>query len=70
MRVRDLESEVPPIESVALMMEFPEVFPENLPRIPSNLYIDFRIDLLIDTQIISNPPYRIALTQLKELSLN
>ena len=33
-RVKDLDSEVPPVESVLVVREFSEVFPNDLPGIP------------------------------------
>ena len=66
MRVRDLEFEVLPIDSVPVLKEFLEVFPDDLPGIPPKREIDFDIDLLSDTKPISIPPYRMALAELKE----
>jgi len=51
-RVRDIDSETPTLESVPGVNEFPEVFPENLHSIPPERKIDFGIDLLPDTQPI------------------
>ena len=51
-RVQDLGSVVPPIESVPVVSEFPEVFPNNLPGIPFEEEIDFGIDLILDTNTI------------------
>nr|XP_004237286.1 uncharacterized protein LOC101250208 [Solanum lycopersicum] len=60
-RGRDFESEVPPIESVPVVREFPEIFPDDLPGISLEREIDFNIDLLSNTQPISIPPYRMSL---------
>ena len=65
-RVQDLDSEIPPIESVPVVSEFPDVFPNDLPGIPSELEIYFDIDLLPETNPISIPPYRMASSKLKE----
>ncbi len=65
--VKDSNSETPTLESVPVVNEFPEVFPEDLPRVPPEREIDFGIDLLPDTQPISIPPYRMAPAELKEL---
>ncbi|WMV50989.1 hypothetical protein MTR67_044374 [Solanum verrucosum] len=54
-------------ESVSVVNEFSEVFPDDLSSIPPKREIDFGIDLLSDTQPISIPPYYMALTKLKEL---
>ena len=65
-RVKDSNSETPTLESVPVVNEFPE----DLPKVPLEREIDFGIDLLLDTQPISIPPYRIALAELKELKDN
>ena len=66
-QVRDENSETPSIESVSVVNEFLDVFPEDLPGIPPEREIEFGIDLLPDTQPISIPPYRMAPAELKEL---
>ncbi|KAH0775084.1 hypothetical protein KY290_012221 [Solanum tuberosum] len=66
-RVKDLESEIPPLESVLVVKDFLEVFPDDLPEIPPEQEIDFGIDLLPDTQPVSIPHYRMAQAELKEL---
>ena len=65
--VRDVDADIPSLESVPIVNEFPDVFPEDLPGIPPEREIDFGIDLLPDTNPISIPPYRMAPTELKEL---
>ncbi|KAH0728063.1 hypothetical protein KY284_003928 [Solanum tuberosum] len=65
-RVNDSSVEVPYIQSVPVVKEFPEVFPDDLPRVPPEREIDFGIDLLPDTCLISIPPYRMAPAELKE----
>ena len=49
------------------MRKFLEVFPNDLPGVPSEWEIDFGIDLLPDTNPISNPPYQMSPAKLKEL---
>ena len=46
-RVKDLEFDIPSIELVPVVKDFPEVFPD-LPGIPPEWEIDFGIDLLPD----------------------
>ena len=65
--VKDSIFETPSLESVPMICEYPEVFPEDLPGVPPEREIDFGIDLLPDTQPISIPPYKMAPTHLKEL---
>ena len=43
------------------------MFPEDLPRVPPEKEINFGIDLLLDTQAIFIPPYRMAPEKLREL---
>ena len=45
---------------VPTMCEFTDVFPDNLPSLPLNREIEFRIDILLGTVPISKAPCRIA----------
>ena len=45
-RVKDSSSETPTLESVPVVSEFPEMFPEALPGVPPEREIDLGIDLL------------------------
>ena len=66
-RAKDSSLETPTLDSVPVVCEFPEVFPEDLPKVPPEREINFEIDLLPDTQPISIPAYRMAPAKLKEL---
>ncbi|KAH0729719.1 hypothetical protein KY290_000849 [Solanum tuberosum] len=66
-RVNDSSVEVSHIQSIPVVKEFPEVFPDDLPGVPPERDIDFGIDLLPDIQPISILPYRMAPAELKEL---
>ncbi|XP_070025994.1 uncharacterized protein [Nicotiana sylvestris] len=68
-QVKDAYAQIPTLQSIPIVNEFPEVFPEDLPRIPPDREIDFGIDLLPSTKSISIPPYRMAPTELKELKV-
>ena len=57
----------PPIESVHIVRKFSKIFLDDLPGIPFEQEIELSIDLLLDTQSISIPPYRMAPAELKEL---
>lgn len=67
-RVKDVTSNIPYLKSVPIVDEFSNVFPDELLGVPPQRKIDFRIDLLPDTQTISIPQYRMAPTKLKELN--
>lgn len=55
------------IEDIPGVREFPDVFPEELPGLPPVREIDFSIELLPGTMLISQAPYRMAPAELKEL---
>ncbi|KAA3461200.1 reverse transcriptase [Gossypium australe] len=55
------------IESVPVVCEYPDVFPEELPGLPLIREVEFAIDLEPRTSLISISPYRMAPTELKEL---
>ncbi|WMV55510.1 hypothetical protein MTR67_048895 [Solanum verrucosum] len=66
-RINDSSVDIPYIKLVSVVKEFPEVFPDDLSGVPSEREIDYGIDLLPDTRPISIPPYKMALTKLKDL---
>ncbi|WMV41431.1 hypothetical protein MTR67_034816 [Solanum verrucosum] len=53
-------TKTPILELVSIVNEFPEVFPDDLSSVPSEMEIDFGIDLLLDMQPISIPHYCMA----------
>ena len=66
-RVKDTKFETLTVPSVNVVNEFFDAFLGDLPGIPPDREIEFRIDLLPDTQPISISPYRMAPAELKEL---
>ncbi|KAL5554728.1 hypothetical protein UlMin_042129 [Ulmus minor] len=54
-------------EDVHVVRNFLEVFPEDLPSLPLDREIEFKIELLPGTSPISKAPYRMAPAELKEL---
>ncbi|WRX16497.1 hypothetical protein QQP08_008984 [Theobroma cacao] len=65
--VRDTQAKVRDVSQVSVVKEFVDVFPKKLPGLPPEQEIEFCIDLLPDTRLISIPLYRMAPTELKEL---
>ena len=55
------------VESVPVVCEFADVFPEELSGLPPVREVEFGIDLIPGTAPISIAPYRMAPTELKEL---
>ena len=50
-RIKNSSLETPTLESVPIVSEFPEVFPEDLLGVPPEEEIDLGIDLLSDTNL-------------------
>ena len=57
----------PDLASIPMVCEFLVVFPEDLPRLPSDRDVEFAIDLEPGTAPISWRPYRIAPKELAEM---
>ena len=68
-RTQDPDYEISPIESLPVVSEFPEIFPNDLPGIPPQWEINFFIDYLADTNPILIPPYQMALDEFKVLKV-
>ncbi|XP_074337721.1 uncharacterized protein LOC141674920 [Apium graveolens] len=54
------------IEEIPVVKEFPEVFPDELPGLPSDREIKFTIDLAPRTEPVSKAPYRMTPIEMKE----
>ncbi|XP_071694812.1 uncharacterized protein [Rutidosis leptorrhynchoides] len=67
--VKEVESEEKRIEDVPVVREFPEVFPEELPGLPPQRQVKFQIDLTPSAAPIAKEPYRLAPSEMKELSI-
>ncbi|KAA0056044.1 ty3-gypsy retrotransposon protein [Cucumis melo var. makuwa] len=57
------------LSSEPVVRDYPDVFPEELPRLPPHREIDFAIELEPGTVSISRTPYRMAPAELKELKV-
>ncbi|WVZ75658.1 hypothetical protein U9M48_023693 [Paspalum notatum var. saurae] len=55
------------IKKIPVVRDFPDVFPEELPGLPLDRDVEFRIELVPGTASISKRPYRMAPDELKEL---
>ncbi|GJT51799.1 putative reverse transcriptase domain-containing protein [Tanacetum coccineum] len=58
----------PKLEDILVVREFPTVFPEDLSGLPPSREVGFRIDLIPGAMPVANSPYRLAPTEMKELS--
>ncbi|XP_071708242.1 uncharacterized protein [Rutidosis leptorrhynchoides] len=66
--VKAMESEKKRLEDVPVVKDFPGVFPEDLPGLPPHRQVEFQIDLIPGAAPVARPPYRLAPSELQELS--
>ncbi|GJY34098.1 putative reverse transcriptase domain-containing protein [Tanacetum coccineum] len=62
------KSEKKQLDSVPIVQDFPEVFPEDLPGLPPTRQVEFQIDLIPGAAPVARAPYRLAPSEMKELS--
>ncbi|GJZ83277.1 putative reverse transcriptase domain-containing protein [Tanacetum coccineum] len=62
------KSEKKLLEDVPIVRNFPEVFPEDLPSLPPTRQMEFQIDLIPGAAPVARAPYRLAPSEMKELS--
>ncbi|GJZ77652.1 hypothetical protein Tco_0642324 [Tanacetum coccineum] len=62
------KSEKKRLEDVPIVRDFPEVFPEDLPDLPPTRQVEFQIDLVHGVAPVGRAPYRLAPSEMKELS--
>ncbi|GJS80493.1 hypothetical protein Tco_0730374 [Tanacetum coccineum] len=55
-------------EDVPIVRDFLEVFSEDLPGIPPTRQVEFQIDLIPGAAPVARAPYRLAPSEMKELS--
>ncbi|GKF84519.1 hypothetical protein Tco_0249417 [Tanacetum coccineum] len=56
------------LEDVPIVQNFPEVFPEDLSGLPPARQVEFQIDLVPGVAPVARAPYRLAPSEMKELS--
>ena len=59
----------PRIEDVLVVYEFTDVFPDDLPSLPLDRDIEFKIELVLGTAPISRRPYWMPPNELAELKV-
>ncbi|GKC49309.1 putative reverse transcriptase domain-containing protein [Tanacetum coccineum] len=62
------ESEEKRLKDAPTVRNFLEVFPEDLPGLPPTRQVEFQIDLVPGAAPVARAPYRLAPTELQELS--
>ncbi|GKA82193.1 putative reverse transcriptase domain-containing protein [Tanacetum coccineum] len=56
------------LEDVPIVRDFSDVFPEDLPGLPPTRQVEFQIDLVPGAAPVARTPYRLAPSEMKELS--
>nr|GFB25304.1 putative reverse transcriptase domain-containing protein [Tanacetum cinerariifolium] len=62
------KSEEKRLENVPIVRDFSKVFPEDLPGLPPTRQVEFQINLIPGAAPVAQAPYRLALSEMKELS--
>ncbi|GJU20469.1 putative reverse transcriptase domain-containing protein [Tanacetum coccineum] len=62
------KSEKKRLEDIPIVQDFLEVFPEDLPGLPPTRQVEFQIDLVPGAAPVAQAPYRLAPSEMKELS--
>nr|GEW74911.1 reverse transcriptase domain-containing protein [Tanacetum cinerariifolium] len=61
-------SEGKQLEDVPVVQDYPEFFPNDLPGLPPARPVEFQIDLIPGAALVARAPYRLAPSDMKELS--
>ncbi|GJW27846.1 putative reverse transcriptase domain-containing protein [Tanacetum coccineum] len=64
----EVKSQEKRLEDVPIVRKFLEVFPEDLPGLPHVRHVEFQIDLVPGAAPVARSPYRLALSEMQELS--
>jgi hypothetical protein len=57
----------PVLSEVPVVNEYPDVFPDDLPGLPPEREVEFRIELIPEARPVAKAPYRLAPTEMREL---
>ncbi|GJX18217.1 putative reverse transcriptase domain-containing protein [Tanacetum coccineum] len=67
-RVMEKKADEKRLEHISVVKEFPDVFPEDLPGIPPIRQVEFQINLIPRAAPVARTPYRLAPSEMQELS--
>ncbi|GKA36838.1 putative reverse transcriptase domain-containing protein [Tanacetum coccineum] len=62
------KADEPELSDIPIVRDFTDVFLEDLSRLPPQRQVDFRIDLIPGTTSVVKSPYRLAPSEMQELS--
>ncbi|GJR61896.1 putative reverse transcriptase domain-containing protein, partial [Tanacetum coccineum] len=58
----------PKLSDISVVRDFVDIFPEDFSGLPPQRQVEFRIDLVPGTTPVANSPYRLAPSEMQELS--
>ncbi|WVZ70369.1 hypothetical protein U9M48_019043 [Paspalum notatum var. saurae] len=67
--VVDAQGDAQALAKLSVVCDYPDVFPKELPGLPPDRDVEFRIDLVPGTAPVSRRPYRMAPDELRELKV-
>ncbi|GJU58850.1 putative reverse transcriptase domain-containing protein [Tanacetum coccineum] len=67
-QVMEKKSDEKRLEDIPVVKEFLEVFPKDIPGLPPICQVEFQIDLILGAAPIARAPYRLAPSEMQELS--
>nr|GEU95497.1 putative reverse transcriptase domain-containing protein [Tanacetum cinerariifolium] len=67
-QVMEKKSDEKRLENIPVVREFLNVFPEELPGLPPVRQVEFQIDLIPEAAPLAHTPYRLAPSEMQELS--
>ncbi|GJS26139.1 reverse transcriptase domain-containing protein [Tanacetum coccineum] len=66
--LKSAKEDEPKLSDISVVREFKDVFPEDLSGLPPQRQVEFRIDLVPGATPIAKSPYRLAPSEMQELS--
>ncbi|GKB49409.1 putative reverse transcriptase domain-containing protein [Tanacetum coccineum] len=66
--LKSAKEDEPKLSDISVVREFKDVFPEDLSGLPPQRQVEFRIDLVPGVTLVAKSPYRLAPSEMQELS--
>ncbi|GKC43825.1 putative reverse transcriptase domain-containing protein, partial [Tanacetum coccineum] len=63
-----MKANEPELSDIPIVRDFTDVFPEDLSGLPLQRQVEFRIDLILRATLVAKSPYRLAPSEMQELS--
>ncbi|GKC29490.1 hypothetical protein Tco_1036784, partial [Tanacetum coccineum] len=67
-QLKTMKVNEPKLKDIPIVRELPGMFPKDLLGLPPSREIEFRIDLILGAMPVAKSPYRLASTEMQELS--